>query len=360
MKVATITDQHFGSRNDSVNFLDFYEKFYKGTFFPTLEKEGIKTVLILGDTFDRRKYINFYSLKRTKEMFFDRLQELGVEVYMLAGNHDTYFKNTNDVNSVDLLLKEYDNVTVIDTPQTLHLQFGDTTHDICMIPWICVDNYEQCMTEMKNTSATICMGHFEISGFAMYRGMPSHEGIDRSTFRKFDMTFSGHYHHKSQADDIYYLGNPYEMTWQDYNDDRGFHLFDLDTKDLEFIKNPNKMFHRIVYDDKVESIKEINEKDFSGYTGTYVKVVVINKTNPYLFDKFMNSLYNVNPIDISIAEDMSDLLDGTDDESVDEAEDTLTLLNKFVDGITEENLDNDKLKTLLKELYVEALNTEQA
>ena len=360
MKVAIITDQHFGARNDSVNFLDFYEKFYREVFFPKLKEEGIKTVLILGDTFDRRKYVNFYSLKRTKEMFFDILERELIDVYMLAGNHDTYFKNTNDVNSVDLLLREYENVVVLDTPQTIHLEYGEVNHDVCMIPWICPENYDRCMEEMKNTSADICMGHFEIDGFAMYRGMPSHEGLDRGLFNKFDFTFSGHYHHKSSNGDIYYLGNPYELTWQDYNDPRGFHLFDLSNRQLEFIQNPYTMFHKVTYDDKMESITDLTNKDFSSYTNTYVKVVVVNKTNPYLFDKFMNNLYNVNPADITIAEDLVDYSEGLDDEMVDQAEDTLTVLNKFVDNINEENIDNNKLKNILKELYVEALNQEQA
>jgi hypothetical protein len=204
------------------------------------------------------------------------------------------------------------------------------------------------------------MGHFEIQGFSMYRGMPSEEGLDRGLFRKFECTFSGHYHHKSSAGDIHYLGNPYELTWQDFNDPRGFHLFDLTNKELTFIENPNRMFHKIIYDDKVETIAEIDKKDLTPYTGTYVKVVVINKTNPYLFDKFMNNLYNVNPVDISIAEDFTDLTEGLEDDMVDQAEDTLTILNKYVDNIKEDNIENGKLKTLLKELYVEALNTEQA
>jgi DNA repair exonuclease SbcCD nuclease subunit len=359
MKVAIITDQHFGARNDSVNFLDYYEKFYRDIFFPKLKEEGIKTVLILGDTFDRRKYVNFYSLKRTKEMFFDKLQEQLIDVYMLAGNHDTYFKNTNDVNSVDLLLREYENVTVLDTPQTIHLKYGELNHDVCMIPWICPENYDNSMAEIKNTPASICMGHFEIDGFAMYRGMPSHEGLDRGLFNKFDFTFSGHYHHKSSNGDIYYLGNPYELTWQDYNDPRGFHLFDLSSRRLEFIQNPYTMFHKVTYDDKLESITDLTNKDFSSYTNTYVKVVVVNKTNPYLFDKFMNNLYNVNPSDITIAEDLTDYSEGLDDDMIDQAEDTLTVLNKFVDAITEEGIENGKLKTILRELYVEALNTEK-
>lgn len=356
MKIAIITDQHFGARNDSVHFLDYYEKFYKDTFFPTLDEHGITTVLILGDTFDRRKYVNFYSLKRTKEMFFDELAKRNIKVHMLAGNHDTYFKNTNDVNSVDLLLREYDNVQVIDKPTTINL--NDTS--ICMIPWICPENYQECLKEIQDTTADVCMGHFEIAGFAMHRGMPSLEGLNRDIFKRFSRVFSGHYHHRSFSDNIGYLGNPYELTWQDYNDPRGFHLFGLDDHNLQFVPNPNVMFHRVIYDDKEESITEITNKDLTKYTNTYVKVVVVNKTNPYLFDKFMNKLYDINPIDITIAEDMADLTEGVEDDMINEAEDTITIINKFVDGIQEEHIDNDKLKTVLKELYVEALNLEQA
>lgn len=355
MKVALITDQHFGARNDSIHFLDFYEKFYRDTFFPKLEEEGINTLFVLGDTFDRRKYVNFYTYKRSREMFFDKLAEKNITVYMLAGNHDTYYKNTNDVNSVDLMLREYKNIIVVDSP----LQIGTGKTDVCMIPWICPENYEECLDVIQNTDASICMGHFEIAGFAMYRGHPCEEGLHRDIFRKFEFTFSGHYHHRSSADGIYYLGNPYEMTWQDYNDTRGFHILDLESRDLTFVPNPNVMFHRIVYDDKEESITDITNKDLSIYTNTYVKVVVINKTNPYLFDKFMNNLYDKNPIDITIAEDFTDLTEGLDDDIIDQAEDTLTILNKYVDTIQENGIDNNKLKTILRELYVEALNTEQ-
>jgi DNA repair exonuclease SbcCD nuclease subunit len=355
MKIAIITDQHFGARNDSQHFLDYYEKFYKETFFPTLDADGIRTVLILGDTFDRRKYINFHSLKRAKEMFFDGLFTRGIQVHMLAGNHDTYFKNTNEVNSADLLLREYNNINVIDHPATIFV--GE--NQICMMPWICPENYDDSMQTLKETEATICMGHFEIAGFTMHRGMTSEEGLSRDLFRKFEFTFSGHYHHKSDANDIYYLGNPYQLTWQDYGDPRGFHLFDIDSKELTFIQNPNTMFNRVVYDDKSETIKEITNKDVSVYTNTYVKVVVVNKTNPYLFDQFVNKLYNVNPIDITIVEDAIDLTEGVDDDRIDEAEDTITIINKYVDTLENEGIDNNKLKTMMRELYVEALNLEQ-
>ena len=355
-KVAIITDQHFGARNDSPHFLDYYEKFYKDTFFPTIDKHNISTVLILGDTFDRRKYVNFFTLKRTKEIFFDEIAKRNIQVHMLAGNHDTYFKNTNDVNSVRLLLAEYKNIEVLDHPITIEV----CGTDICMLPWICPENFDASMRIIEQTSADICMGHLEIAGFAMNRGIPNYEGLNRGIFKKFDIVFSGHYHHRSNQDNIRYLGNPYELTWQDYNDPRGFHLFDLSSRHLEFIENPNVMFHRITYDDKENTITEITNKDLTKYTGTYVKVVVLNKTNPYLFDKFMANLYNVNPIDVTIAEDLIDLTEGLDDDILYQAEDTVSIINKFVDGIKEEHIDNDKLKSVLKELYIEALNLEQA
>ena len=354
MKVAIITDQHFGARNDSPQFLDFYEKFYRDTFFPKLKAEGIKTVLILGDTFDRRKYVNFHTLKRTKEMFFDILESEGIKIHMIAGNHDTYFKNTNDVNSVDLLLAEYNNIEILDTPTDIYL---DETA-ICMIPWIAPDNYAQAMQHIQESDAIVCMGHFEIAGFAMQRGFPSQEGLDRNIFKRFDMVFSGHYHHRHHQDNIYYLGNPYELTWGDYDDTRGFHLFDTKTLELEFIPNPNTMFHKLPYNDKENSITEINGMDLSKYANTYVKVVVINKTNPYLFDKFMSNLYAVNPADVTIAEDFTDLTEGVENDMVDQAEDTMTIIEKFVDGIKEENIDNNKLKTVMRQLYVEAINLE--
>jgi len=216
------------------------------------------------------------------------------------------------------------------------------------------------MYEINNTKAKVCMGHFEIAGFAMHRGMPSEEGLDRNVFRTFDHVFSGHYHHRSNNGNIQYLGNPYELTWQDYADPRGFHFFDLDSYELDFIQNPNVMFHRLVYDDKALSISDVLKIDMNKYTNTYVKVVVANKTNPYLFDQYMNHLYSVNPLDITIVEDALDLTDDNEGDTIDEAEDTVTIINKYVDALQNEGIDNNRLKSMMRELYVEALNLEQA
>lgn len=349
MKVAIITDQHFGARNDSIAFLDFFEKFYNDTFFPTLDANNISTVLILGDTFDRRKYVNFYSLQRAKEMFFDKLANRGITVHMLAGNHDTYYKNTNDVNSPDLLLKEYDNINVIDHPKTIYV---DET-PICMMPWICPENYQDSIDTIADTKAEICMGHFEIAGFAMYRGMESHEGLAKSLFDKFDLVFSGHYHHRSSDKHIYYLGNPYELTWQDYSDPRGFHLFDTATRRLDFVCNPYTMFARVEYNDKEVEPVDLDALDLKS---KFVKLVVANKTDYYKFDKFIQKLYNKGCHEIKIVENMSEFEEGEVGEDIN-LEDTVSVLSHYIDSV-ETDVDKEQVKTFMKSLYTEAVNIE--
>ena len=349
MKVAIITDQHFGARNDSIAFLDFFEKFYDNTFFPVLDANNIDTVLVLGDTFDRRKYVNFYALDRAKKMFFDKLEDRGIRVHMLAGNHDTYYKNTNEVNSPDLLLTEYNNIDVISKPETIVI---DGT-SICMMPWICPDNYQESVDHMQNTKAEICMGHFEIAGFAMYRGMESHDGLAKEMFQRFDMVFSGHYHHRSSDNHIHYLGNPYELTWQDHNDTRGFHLFDLENRELEFIANPYRMFERVEYDDKETDPVDLDTLDLAQ---KYVKLVVVNKTDFYKFDKFIQKLYNKGCHEIKIIEDMSEFNDGEIGEEI-SLEDTVSVLTHYIDSI-ETDVDKEQVKTFMRTLYTEAVNIE--
>jgi hypothetical protein len=268
---------------------------------------------------------------------------------MLAGNHDTYFKNTNNVNSPDLLLREYNNINVIDKPTTITIDGVD----ICMMPWICPENYQESLDEIKNTKADLCMGHFEIAGFAMYRGMESHEGLSKETFDKFDMVFSGHYHHKSDDKHIFYVGNPYELTWQDYNDPRGFHLFDLGNRDLEFIRNPYSMFTRISYDDKDADPIDLDTIDLKDQ---FVKLIVTNKTDYYKFDRFIQKLYNKGCHDIKVVEDMSEFQEGEIGEEIN-LEDTLSVLSHFIDSI-ETDMDKEKIKSYMRGLYTEAVNVE--
>lgn len=349
MKVAIITDQHFGARNDSIQCLDYYENFYKNIFFPKLKEEDINHILILGDTFDRRKFINFNTLARAKKMFFDVAYNNGILITMIAGNHDTYYKNTNDVNSPELTLSEYSNIVIVTRPETVEIHGTP----ICFLPWICADNYTDSMNEIKNTKADLCMGHLEISGFAMYRGVESHDGLSKDSFSKFDMVFSGHYHHRSNNGNIYYLGNPYELTWQDYKDPRGFHIFDLNSRKLDFIENTYSLFERFEYDDTLFDPDGI---DTSFVTDKYVKIIVINKTDFYKFDKFVTRVYTKNPLEVKIVENFSEFNEGQVDETIN-LEDTSSVLSNYIESV-ETEVDKEKVKSFMKALYTEALNKE--
>ena len=178
MKVLLITDQHFGVRNDNLHYVERYRKFYTEKVLPTIDKEGITEVLCLGDTFDRRKGVNFASLEAAKEMWFIPLEERGVKMTMLIGNHDIYFKNTLRVNSPELLLGEFNNIEIIYCPGE-RLIGGKK---MMLIPWICEENRESSWEAIQDTDAEYCMGHFELNGFDPIPGYTMTHGDDPSPF----------------------------------------------------------------------------------------------------------------------------------------------------------------------------------
>lgn len=353
MKICLLGDTHFGARNDNIAFHDYFEKFYRDVLFPYLDEHNIKVMHQFGDLFDRRKYINFYSLWRSRQYFFDQLKARGIEMYVPVGNHDTYYKNSNEVNSPELLLKEYTNIHPWSSPTTVMV---DGT-EIALLPWVCSGNYQESIEFIENTTAQILFGHLELAGFEMHRGTFNDHGMDTKLFDKFDLVCSGHYHHRSSRGNIHYLGTPYEMTWTDYQDPRGFHIFDTDTRELTFIQNPYRMFNKIHYDDTDKSMDEILNIDLNAYQNTFVKVVVHNKTNPYWFDMFISKLEKNGVVDIQVVEDHLNLNLEDDSDIIDEAEDTLTILRKVVEGI-DTNVPKKELDNFLTTLYTEALHVE--
>ena len=352
--MVILGDTHFGMRGDSIIFHKHYEKFYDTVFFPYLKENNIDTVFQMGDLFDRRKFINFNSLFLCRKYFFNKLKENNITFYSILGNHDITYRNTLEINSSQLLLNEYDNITVYD--EFVTKEFDGIPIDI--VPWLCDDNEESIKESIKNSRSQLCIGHFEIRGFEMDKGNISQTGIDKSLLSKYDMVLSGHFHHKSDDGQIFYVGTPGQMTWADYKDPRGFHIFDTNTRELEFIQNPFEIFHKISYDDRDKSIEDFKKFDFTQYQDSYVKVVVLHKQNPFLFDYLTDNLYKAGAADIAIVEDFNDDLIVNDDDIVNQAEDTMTILSKYIDGLSL-NVESEKLKTLMRELYVEALHTEE-
>ena len=354
MKIAVICDTHFGARNDNSALAYHFAKFYDDFFFPTLRNEGVKTILHLGDLMDRRKYVNYVTAKNTEEHFIKPCQEDGIVLHAVVGNHDTYYKNTNDVNSLRQLYSEskYDN---------LHLYWNEPVEldfDGCSImlsPWICASNYDATMNAFNDTKAQILMGHFEINGFEMMKGHLCSSGLQKGVFKKFDAVYSGHFHHPSSHDNITYLGAPYEMNWSDYDGARGFHIFDTQTREMTFYRNPYRIFHKISYDDTDMTIEDVSNLDISQLTNVFIKVIIKEKSNPYIFDLFLDRLQTSGAADIKVVEDHMNLDVIDDDELLDEAQDTLTILKQYVDNLQISG-DKKKIHSCLRELYNEAIN----
>ena len=352
MKIALLTDTHFGARNDNVNFNEYFYNFYEGLFFPYLQQNNIKHCIHLGDLMDRRKFVSYRILKDFRERFIQPFNYLKINLHILVGNHDIYFRNTNDVNSLQELLGErHDNIHLY--PEAQEVDFDG--FPILMMPWINPQNEIYSFGMMDETKADTMMSHLEVVGFEMHGGHTSESGFDKEQFKKFDTVFSGHYHKKSDDGQIYYLGTPYQMTWSDYNCSKGFHVFDTETRQLTRIVNPQKIFEKIYYDDTQE---DYDGHDVDQYKSKYVKLVVVNKNDLYKFDKFTDKLFKADCHEVKIIEDFTDLDANTvSDDIVENTQDTMTLLGKYIDDL-DVNLDKTKLKGDISKLYHEAQDLE--
>lgn len=339
-KVAIICDTHFGIRKGSQIFHDYFKDFYDRTFFPALDSGSIDTVVHLGDCFDVRKGIDYWSLAWAKTNFFDPLKERGIHLYLIVGNHDIFYKDSLSINSPGLNLREYDNITIIDSPRTVSVR--DT--NVFMVPWLCTGNAESFTQELDATTADISMGHLELAGFYANKDYQCQHGTDPNVFKQFNTVFSGHFHKKSTRGNITYLGNPYQLYWNDEGDTRGFHLFDLETQELEFIENPRTMFHKVYYNEGNQKLINPNK-----LADGYVKVVV-EKSTPTKLSKFVDRLYEVGIHDLKVIE-TQDL--SIDDDVEIEAEDTLTTFTNYVTAM-EGEFNKDNVIDIFKSLYVEA------
>jgi DNA repair exonuclease SbcCD nuclease subunit len=347
MKIGLITDTHYNFRKANKAFHEYFAKFYDEIFFPTLKKNKIKTVIHLGDAFDNRKGVDYWALDWAKENVYDRFQDLGITVYNIVGNHDAYYTNSNEINAIDTLLQQYFNVVRVSKPAEYIIEGMKTV----LLPWICTDNEKETFELLDETEAKVVFGHLELNGFSVYPGHIHEEGLDKKVFQKFDRVYSGHYHTRSDDGKIFYLGNPYQMFWNDVNDKRGFHIFDTDDYKLDYYQNPYTMFERVYYENN-------NPKDFdaSYLTDKMVKIVVRQRDDYKMFDKFVDSIVKVNPLELKIIENV-DVYD--EDVNCDEipTEDTLSILDKYVEE-SEFELDKNTIKKLLREFYKEALEVE--
>ena len=352
MKLAILNDTHCGIRNSSDIFMDYQEKFYRDVFFPYLLENDIKQIIHLGDYYDNRKTINFKALKHNRKIFLEKLREYGITMDIIVGNHDAYFKNTNELNALKELQGHYMNEVNVILDNTV-MRYGKM--DMALVPWITPENEKDTLEFLANCKADIVGAHLELDGFEMSKGIPCHGGMSMSHFERFDMVLSGHFHTRSSQNNIHYLGSQMEFFWSDCDDKKYFHVLDTETRELTPIHNPVTIHKKIYYDhekmNKFEDLRYLEDH--------FVKMIVVNKGDPYKFERFVDRVQSMKIHELKIAEDFKEFSgDAVNDDAV-SVEDTETLMYNYIDAV-HTDLDKDRIKKEINSLMKEAQSTEIA
>lgn len=275
------------------------------------------------------------------------MRQAGMQMDIIPGNHDTYYKNTNDLNSLKELLGYYMNEVHIIMEPTV-MEYGSLK--MAMIPWINPENYESTMKFIKDCKADWCGAHLELNGFDMMKGVKNTHGMDHKLFEKFELVLTGHFHVGSRQDNIWYLGSQMEFFWSDAHDPKYFHIVDTETREIQRIHNPYTLFEKIVYNDEE---MDYNTYNLSHIDKKFIKVVVVNKKDTFLFDRFIDRIQSHNIHELKIAENFNEFLgENVEDEEM-KFDDTEAVVNTYIDAV-DTDLDKDKIKTQVRELMTEA------
>jgi DNA repair exonuclease SbcCD nuclease subunit len=331
--------------------MQYQEKFYKDIFFPYLAEHNITKILHLGDYYEHRKFVNFKALEHNRKTFLDVLRDRKLEMTIIPGNHDVFYKNTNELCSLKELMGHYIDVVKIEMQPTT-VDFDGL--NVALIPWMNAENYSDTMEYIKKCSAPIVAGHFEFSGFDMYKGIPNPHGMNANEFKRFEMVLSGHFHTKSSRDNVHYLGSQMEFTWGDCDDPKYFHVLDTDTRKITPVLNPYTLHTKVVYNDEKMSYSEY---DVTALDNQFVKVIVEKKNDYFGFDKFIDRIQQRSVHELKIAESFEEFLGENVEDGEIQLDDTQVLLDSYVEAV-ETEADKEKLKSLLRGLYVEAQNTQ--
>lgn len=347
MKIALLNDTHCGARNSAEWMIKYQELFYREVFFPYLLKHDIKKIIHLGDYYESRKTAaTIQAIQANQEHFINPMRERGITMDLLLGNHDVFHKNTNRINSPQILLKDSGVVNIITKPSTIEYD----GLSVCMVPWITQDNFEACTREIEATKANICFGHFEFAGFPFHKGgSPCLESnyVSPEMVSRFKMVLSGHFHTKSKRANIAYLGSQMEFTWADCEDQKHFHIFDTDNPyELTLVKNPFPLFVRLELPFTMYDAVVISTKD---------KFVEITKKATDDEDKFNEFVKAVSEVAIDVK--VISPADQSDEIDVDMSAITGTpeLMKAYVNEMTT-TLNKDRLVNMMEDLYRSAIS----
>lgn len=343
MKLAILGDAHAGVRDGNTLMMEHQLRYLCEVFIPYCVEHDIRRIIQTGDMFDVRRHTNTAVLHEWKRRFFDLLKAHDLQMFMYVGNHDAYYKNTLTPNTLEEHLRGYDNIVIFDEPA--EWQMGG--RKFMFVPWICSENEEACMKAIRGFDAEICFGHFEIVGAKM-EGSVCTEGLALSTFDRFKLCISGHFHIKGKYENVLYVGTPYQMSWADYGVPKGFHVLDTKTLECEFVENTNFIYHQITYNED----RDMDAAFDTSYKDKYVRVIIEHRDNYAKYEKWIMRLEVAGAAGLSIVEPYVDR-DGRDSEIEFNGElnvlSTTDIIKEYVSDVYPEK--GDKLTKMMLGLH---------
>lgn len=344
--VAILADLHFGARNNNPFILANQRRFFDRVFFPYLRENSIETIFILGDVFDQRRSVNVGVMDEVADFFFTKLKDFNVNV--LIGNHDTFFKDTNRVNTVEHIMRQHVPSMTLAVDEPVEVTVGNC--QISMVPWITGENWGVIAEHIKTTNSNMVFGHFEINGFEMTKGNFCDHGLQQSLFKRFDLVLSGHFHLRSNLGQIHYVGTPVQMDWNDFGSSKGFAVLDCNTKKLSYVNNPKQDFVKVDF-----PLANPDDAD-EDYSGCFVKISCSHGFKRTELDKFVEKVTSCNPADVQVSE--KPVLVSIDENVATEIEsmETSAAIEATMSALETTDDVRAKLTTLLNEIYAEAMS----
>lgn len=299
-QIAVLGDTHFdifaGLKQERM--YEYQEKFFKEVFFPEILSRNIKTVLQLGDLFDSRIKISQRSLAFSKRIFFDVLRDNNIELIVLTGNHDIFYKDSLKIVTAEQVLGEYDNIKLIKKPT----QMTVNGLKCAFIPWICKENEASISHFIETDDSTIAFGHLELAGGKLNKYAVQEHGSDIGMFKKYKKVYSGHFHSPSVFNNVQFVGVPYELTRIDCNEQKSFLIIESGAEQIQ-IDNPNTHYEQIVIS-STEEAAELFKRDLDNkYVELSINYDIEQKAHEKLANK-LNETFMMYDLHITTKKDM--------------------------------------------------------
>ena len=169
--------------------------------------EGCETAMFLGDWHNNRASLNIVTLNYSLRAL-EHLNANFYDVYFIPGNHDLYYRDKRDIQSVEWA-KHLPNVHICND--------WFNSGDVVIAPWLCGDDHKR----IPKLTGKYMFGHFELPGYLMNAmvEMPDHGEVRREDFNNFEHVFTGHFHKRQTKKNITYIGNAFPHNFADAGDD---------------------------------------------------------------------------------------------------------------------------------------------